>query len=589
MKKITILSATVSFVLFFIISCQKDKSPVVPVDLGSSSSSIRTTVSGIVLDESNAPLNGVSVTAYGQTATTNQKGVFVLKNISANKNRCVLKFTKTGFFNRAHCIIASANRVNYVRIVLLSNAASQSLPASAGGTVSLPGGSSIQFQPNSFVTTSGSTYSGTVNLAVKHLSPDDANFGFTIPGGDLAGKNLNNEDVALYTYGMLGVELTGSSGESLQLATGTSATLTMSIAASQLSSAPASIPLWYFDETTSLWKEEGSANKVGNNYVGTVGHFSWWNYDYQGPRAYIKGKVVDCFGTPLANINVTVNGWYVTTTDQNGEFYDAFPCNMTFTVQVLASNNNGLFVNSQVINVPALSPNQVYTIPDIVLSCITRVAGAIKTCTGEASDGFVSVSNSSFYSFQYTANGLFNLIAGENEQAVLYAINPSNSDYSQNITTLSSSNVLNVGNLLLCNSINISANSFILNGSVFSNQTFNVNMTSCIAGISDSIGNVSTSIMMSGSAPPNYNISYYYIYINDTVPGPATCNINISMSDATNNYIINGSNIPCNLVEVGTVGNKIKGEFYGAVYTSVNGGSTTAGTITASFDVTRTP
>jgi|SRR6185436_18678680 len=263
MKKYFI-PALISFAILFIFSCKKEKNDVAVVDYGSSSG-LRTTVTGIVLDESNTPVNGVTVTAYGQTTTTSQYGTFVLKNLNVNKDRCVLKFFKAGFFIRWHGFIASANTVNYVRVVLVSNAATQTVSSTTGGTVNLADGSSVQFQPNSFATPNGSTYTGTVNIAIKHLSPGDANFGFMIPGNDLLGKNLNSEDVALYTYGMLGVELTGSSGEALRLANGKAATTTFAIASSQLSSAPGSIPLWYFDETTSLWKEEGSATKVGNN------------------------------------------------------------------------------------------------------------------------------------------------------------------------------------------------------------------------------------------------------------------------------------------------------------------------------------
>ena len=153
--------------------------------------------------------------------------------MNVNKDRCVLEFTKAGFFKRMHGFIASGNTVNYVRIVLLSNTPTQNFSSSTGGTFTLPDNSSVVFQPNSFVTANGSAYTGTVNLAVKHLSPDETSFGFMIPGGDLLGKDLDNKDVALYTYGMLGVELTGSSGEALQLAAGTSATLTSSIAASR--------------------------------------------------------------------------------------------------------------------------------------------------------------------------------------------------------------------------------------------------------------------------------------------------------------------------------------------------------------------
>ncbi|HKR07127.1 MAG TPA: carboxypeptidase-like regulatory domain-containing protein [Bacteroidia bacterium] len=588
MKKLSLFLALISLAILFIFSCKKEKNDAPSVNYGSSNS-LRTTVSGIVLDESNAPLSGVTVTAYGQTTTTSQNGTFVLKNINANKNRCVLQFSKAGFFNRAQGFIASANTVKYIRIILLSNAATQNFSSSAGGTVSLPDGSSAAFQPNSFVTSNGSAYTGTVNLIVKHLSPDDVNFGFTIPGGDLAGINASNENVVLYSYGMLGIELTGSSGEALQLATGTSATLTMTIAASQLSSAPASIPLWYFDETTSLWKEEGSANKVGNNYVGTVSHFSWWNYDYQGPRAYIKGRVVDCLGAPLPNIHVTVNGFYVTTTDQNGEFYEAFPCGMTFTIQVLASNNSGIVSNSQVITVPALSPNQVYTIPDLVVSCITRVAGMLKTCSGEITDGLVTLTdNSGFNNYQYTTNGNFNLIAVPNTQIDLYAFS-STASHFQNLTSLSPPAVLNVGAISLCDTFSSAstANSFTLVGSPFPHHIFNITTSSAYAQVTDTFSFGFTNVLITGTAPPNYTISYFHISIYDTIPVPTVCDVYIELIDQLNLYEINSDNVSCHLTEIGAIGDQVKGTFSGSVVTTGNG-STTYGNISGSFDVIRT-
>ncbi|MEO5569447.1 MAG: carboxypeptidase-like regulatory domain-containing protein, partial [Bacteroidia bacterium] len=101
MKKLSALLLLISVAIFFIFSCQKDKSTTYP---GGDSNyvSIRTTVTGMVLDESNAPLTGVTVTAYGETTTTNQYGTFVLKNLNVNKDRCVLQFAKAGFFNRSH-------------------------------------------------------------------------------------------------------------------------------------------------------------------------------------------------------------------------------------------------------------------------------------------------------------------------------------------------------------------------------------------------------------------------------------------------------------------------------------------------------
>ncbi|MEO5572390.1 MAG: carboxypeptidase-like regulatory domain-containing protein, partial [Bacteroidia bacterium] len=527
-------------------------------------------------------------TAYGETTTTNQYGTFVLKNLNVNKDRCVLQFAKAGFFNRSHGMIASGNTVNYVRIILISDASTQSVSASAGGTVSLTDGSSVLFQPNSFVTTNGSAYTGTVNIAIKHLSPDDANFGFMIPGGDLLGKDLNDNDVALYTYGMLGVILTGSSGETLQLATGITATLTMSIAASQLASAPATIPLWYFDETTSLWKEEGTANKVGNNYVGTVTHFSWWNFDYQGPRAYIKGRVVDCEGIPLPNINVTVNGWYVMTTDQNGEYFETVPCGMTFNVQVLNSNNSTFILDSQLENVPALSVNQIYPIPDLIVPCITRVVGNIKSCSGEITDGLVYLLNSSNYIYQYTLNGSFNLSAPNNAQMVLYAMNASNVYYSQNITTLSAPNDLNIGNVLLCDTTSSTGNSFALIGGPFSNQVYTINAT---LANGYSTGGL-TLINLEGHSSP-YDISFYQFEISGYTVGTFSAYMGIEMiNSVTNAYNISSTTSLnfVNITQIDSVGGRIKGNYHGDcdIY-DYNSSITYPGTFSGSFDVIRTP
>jgi hypothetical protein len=46
-------------------------------------------------------------------------------------------------------------------------------------------------------------------------------------------------------------------GEKVELAEGLPATLTFAVPASMKDQAPATIPLWYFDEDEGIWKEEG--------------------------------------------------------------------------------------------------------------------------------------------------------------------------------------------------------------------------------------------------------------------------------------------------------------------------------------------
>jgi len=79
----------------------------------------------------------------------------------------------------------------------------------------------------------------------------------------------------------------------LQLATGKNATVTFPIATATQSTAPATIPLWFFDETKGMWIEQGSATKTGNTYVGTVSHFTWWNCDWGGGPLTYTATFVD--------------------------------------------------------------------------------------------------------------------------------------------------------------------------------------------------------------------------------------------------------------------------------------------------------
>ena len=82
--------------------------------------------------------------------------------------------------------------------------------------------------------------------------------------------------------------------------------MTVAINAAQMSTAPATIPLWSFNETTGIWQEEGSATKVRNAYVGNVSHFSWWNCDLQSPQAILKVNVKNAAGIPTVNTVVAL-------------------------------------------------------------------------------------------------------------------------------------------------------------------------------------------------------------------------------------------------------------------------------------------
>jgi len=99
--------------------------------------------------------------------------------------------------------------------------------------------------------------------------------------GDYSASNTTGDQRVMESYGAGTVELAGG-GHRYNLEPGATAEVVMPIEAKQLAAAgpiPPQIPLLSYDETAGIWRQEGTANRVGNAYVGKVKHFSAINMD----------------------------------------------------------------------------------------------------------------------------------------------------------------------------------------------------------------------------------------------------------------------------------------------------------------------
>jgi hypothetical protein len=556
-------------------ACRKDNDDSNPGSGSSGGNQVNATITGIVTDESNQPIIGVQVMAYGNVASTDVNGIFVLKG-DVNKKRCVLEFSRQGFMKRLHALIPSSV-VNYVRIMMQGEPLSQSILTGNGGTVNLGSSGSVVFPANAFVINGTSTpYIGEVMVYTNHLTPDNSNFSMLIPGGDLSGVDANSNDVSLYSYGMGSVTLKGTSGEDLQLANGINATITFPIASSQSATAPQSIVLWYLDEADGLWKEEGQATRVGNNYIAVVTHFTWWNCDVSCYRGTINGRVVDCEGTPLANVIVSVNGQMTVSTDNDGYYTNWVPAGIPLTFQVLPQG--AIILPSQLENVAALTNGQTFTVPDLVVPCGSRINGHLVDCDGENISGTVGLLlNNDLLTYVYTADGSFLLNVGSNTNYTLRATTLAGV-VTLNVTSGGISDLVGVGLLQACN-VSTASTSFTLNGMGYVNTVVNLDIE-------------------------NQNQANYYTWSNNTygyvngISNLGPCGIYIGGFEGTMPVTIDATNqsdsiFSLNLNEVymypsltssnhflihvtqyGAVGDSIKGTFSGDVETS--GGLSTA-------------
>ncbi|NJM79310.1 MAG: hypothetical protein HC854_06250 [Flavobacterium sp.] len=345
---------------------------------------------------------------------------------------------------------------NRVRIMLLSATVVGTVNSGSTGNVTLPNGTKVAFDGN-FKKPDGSAYSGSVSVIMHHLDPSDANVEAKMPGSLLA-SDANGQAKVLETFGMINVELQGTGGEKLQLSG--SASIEMPITAAQASSSPSVIPLWHFNEEVGYWVEEGSATKVGNKYIGTVSHFSWWNCDAQFPTVNLCLTIVNPNNQPIANVQVELapnNQTFPRTgiSNSNGEICGLIPANQTIIMNI--KDNCGNTISTSQIG--PFSTNTV--LPNIVLTNgmvqQTSVVGTLAKCNNtNVTDGYVIlrygnqslVSNVTNGSFQFNT-----LVCSSNASFTLEGYDYTNLQTSGEINYTFTSPVTNIGNLITCTAV----------------------------------------------------------------------------------------------------------------------------------------
>lgn len=329
-------------------SCKKDNNgyPDTPSDQYDNSEMTKASFTGQILKENGTPLDGAKVSTGTHQITTDADGFFYFTNINTPKKATVIKVEKLGYFKAFETVSVIPNQDNQVVIMIMELPTPVSLNASTGGTVNISNGGSIKFPANAIIdATTNLPYTGNVSVFAKWIDPSGDDLQFLMPG-NLSAINAEGTEEGLTTFGMQAVELVGSAGQKLQLGNGQAATMAFPIPATMMGDAPATIPLWHFDEERGLWIEEGQATKVGNEYVGDVKHFSFWNCDYGGPIVNFTCQLVDANNNPVVGAFVkivpTTSALTPRTslTNSTGTVSGGIPVNASFDLEFIPAGCN---------------------------------------------------------------------------------------------------------------------------------------------------------------------------------------------------------------------------------------------------------
>jgi len=301
----------ISLVAVFL-GCNKETDSLFPDPLNPNQSTFKSTLFIEITDAEGKPLGEVNVRIGHVERKTDYKGFLYLGDTPVGESAYLIA-EKEGYFQASRRFYPTENKSHYVKIIMLSNSRSAFF-TSSDGLVATVDDVTINLPKNVYEYENGGAYEGVVLLAMQAIAADDPDLSFKMPG-DLTGVKQDGLTGGLASMGMVAVELRTPTGEKLQLKKDADVEIRMKVPEAMLATAPSKIPMWYFDEESGIWREEGEATLIADMYTATVHHFSFWNCDdwfpiidwsasfnYPSRSAAVQVKV--CI--TIINLNTTV-------------------------------------------------------------------------------------------------------------------------------------------------------------------------------------------------------------------------------------------------------------------------------------------
>lgn len=393
-----------ALLILLISACQKEA-------FHSYSPKITASFAGQVLDEDNQPLEGAQVRLGGELAITDKNGVFRLPASRIPADDAKIMVSKIGYFDYSRALYVASDALQTLTIKLLAKAQTGTVSGADGGSIQLPGGGQLIFPAGAFADDRGKVYNGIVSVFGKSINPQSAQL---IPGDGRA-ISREGEALALGHYGVLGVELFGQNGHELRIREGANVTIKWPIPAGQLGSAPQQIGLWYYSVQEARWMEDGVAERVGNEYVGTVNHFTFWSFSTAFNLVTLEGKVFLVDNQhPMKGVVVRLtmasdSTKGVATTNNNGFFKGGVPKGESFILEILNECDEVIHT----MDIGQINDNTV--LPDIMVASLgsdaVEVSGKLVDCNGAPiPNGYAQVLLGNFKWVAFTAiDGSFSI------------------------------------------------------------------------------------------------------------------------------------------------------------------------------------
>lgn len=364
---------------------------------------------GQVVDESNNGIQGALVMVGESMVTTDNNGIFSVENASVNELFSYLRVKASGYVSSGRAVRPSEG-VNRIKIMLLSADITATINSGVPEIVQLGNGTSVSL-PGDYIDENGNPYSGSVDVILDYLDPASQDLDALMPGM-LYAEDASGDEAYLETYGMISVELRDSSGNEINIDSSSPAVLRFPLDPALQGVAPATIPLWSFNDELGYWIEDGEAILQGNEYVGEVSHFSFWNCDAPFPVVDFCISIQDIAGNALSGttINISVpNTPYPRSgiTDENGQACGKVAEGEVLTISVNDLCGNPIFTTTAgpFTNTANVGP---YQFNPSGGSTAQQIVGALQDCSNnDVTNGYVILEYGGESFYEPVSNGDF--------------------------------------------------------------------------------------------------------------------------------------------------------------------------------------
>ena len=331
---------------------------------GSSPTAVATKTGGlqgkVVASADASPVSNARIIVGTQSTRTDASGNFTLVDLP-EASRTLVRIEADNYVDGILVADVVADVLTPASARLARAAAAQNFDASTAVTLTVANSvAQVKLPAGSLVNAvSGVAATGTVTAIITPINP--AEDPETMPGDYTV-----SDTISLESFGAIKVTLKDSNGARLNLKSGSTSEIRIPLA-SRSANPPATIPLYFFNEITGRWVEEGSATLSGSSpnqyYQGTVSHFTFWNADFpldtnNSSAIIVNGCVQDSNGVKLASAKVSsaginYSGVSVATSNSSGVFRIPIRKNSVASIvaRMASGNSNTILVGPSSVDI----------------------------------------------------------------------------------------------------------------------------------------------------------------------------------------------------------------------------------------------